>query len=176
MNWHPQPSLGAACTTKEHLSPKSTLGLSGPRDNATAHRQQAFYNLWRRMREREGGIRQCPRAGHSKRDKTGVEAQRCHRYSDAALAICSALLRAASQDLILSYRRNLEPFSWAENISPGIAEVALKLPSHFPTSSFSAGSSSYQLDVLFADPHRLWCGIPALPLQDNWSSQNFPLL
>lgn len=30
MTWHPQPSLGAACTTKENLSPKSTLGLSGP--------------------------------------------------------------------------------------------------------------------------------------------------
>lgn len=168
MNCHPKPSLGAACTTKEHLSPKSTPGLSGPRDNPTAYRQQAVYNLWRRMREREGGTRQCPRAEHSQRDKTGVEAQCCHSCSDAALAICSApLRRAASQDLILSNRRNLVSFSWAENSSPQT------LPHQ---QLGGAGSSSYQLDVLFADPHRLWRGIPALPLQDNWSSQHFPLL
>lgn len=130
MNWHPQPSLGAVCTTKEHLSPKSTLGLSGPRDNTTGYRQQALYNLWRRVREREEGTRQCLRAGHSQRAKTGVEVLCCHPCSDVALAICSALLRAVSLDLILPYRRNFEPFSWAENSSPGMAEVAPKLPSY----------------------------------------------
>ena len=63
MKWHPRPSLGAACTTREQLPPKSTLGLSGPWDSPTTHRQQALYNLWRRMGEREGGTSQCPRAG-----------------------------------------------------------------------------------------------------------------
>lgn len=58
------------------------------------------------------------------------------------------------------------------------AKVALTLlPPHAPsTSSFSsAGSSSYQVDILFADSLRLRCGIPAPPLQDNRGSQNLPL-
>lgn len=63
--------------------------------------------------EREGrGHKTMPQAGHSQREKTGVEAQCCHSCSDAALAICSApLRRAASQDLILSNTRKLESFS-----------------------------------------------------------------
>lgn len=64
MKWHPWPSLGAACTTREQLPPKSTLGLSGPWDSPTTHRQQAVYNLWRRMGEGKGGISQRPGQGH----------------------------------------------------------------------------------------------------------------
>lgn len=126
MNWHPQPSLGAACTTREHLSPKSTLGLSG-QGTTQLHTGS---RLCVKEGEREGrGTRQCPRAGHNQRDKTGVEAPCCHPCSDAALAICSALLREASLDLILSYRRNFEHLSWAERTAP---QGSLKLHSNSP--------------------------------------------
>lgn len=102
MKQHPQPSLGAACTTGERLLPKSTLSLSGLWDNLATHRQQAVYGLLRGMGESKGGTSQCPRAGAqiSQRDKAGKEAQCCHPCPNAALTICCGVPRAASKDFI----------------------------------------------------------------------------
>lgn len=55
------------------------------------------------------------------------------------------------------------------------AQVAIKLSSHMFSDVSSAGSSSYQMDILFADSFGLRCGISALPLLYNRGSQNLPL-
>lgn len=55
------------------------------------------------------------------------------------------------------------------------AQVAIKLPSHMFSNVSSAGSSSYQMDILFADSFGLWRGISALPLLYYRGSQNLPL-
>lgn len=88
MKWHPQTSLGAACITRTQLSPRSTLGF-GSWDSPTTHRQQDLYNLWKMM-----GESQCPRAG----TQPEGQAQCCHPYPNAALAICSVLLTAPPFD------------------------------------------------------------------------------
>lgn len=139
MKWYPQPSLGAAGTTREQLPPKSTLGLSGPWDSPTTHRKQALYNLWRRMGERKGGTSQCPRAGIQLegRDWSGGPMLPPLSHCCPCHLLCSPhssflrsylIIQKKLGNLLLGREQQAAP----TRIAKMSAQVALKLPSHTP--------------------------------------------